>query len=118
MFLEQLDAKHDRLRRRVQEIRGVLSESVPRPSDPGVTNGLRIPYDIRDRIIEIQSRHGLRSSKEALYKAMMLGLLTLERLEPAGGVLPRVPGQLPRGHRVLDDEEVTRIKEGGFGVAR
>lgn len=118
MFLGQMEAKHRALRERVQEIRGVLTgAAVPGPGDPGVTNGLRIPFDVRDRIIEIQGRHGLRSSKEALYKAMMLGLMTLERLEPAnGGHFNR--NHLPSGHRVLSPEEVTRLKDEGFGATR
>jgi hypothetical protein len=118
MFLGQMEAKQKVFRQRIQEIRGLLSGApVPGPSDPGVTNGLRIPYDIRDRLIEIQSRHGLRSTKEALYKSMLLGLVTLERLEPANGER-RVPNGLAKGHRVLDPDEVRSVQEGGFGVAR
>lgn len=117
MFLAQVEQRQSAFREKVQEIRGVLTGAlVPGPSDPGVTNGLRIPYDIRDRIIEIQGRHGLRSSKEAIYKAMLLGLVTLERLEPANGA--HHPKDLPEGHRVLSEEEVIRLKDNGFNARR
>lgn len=120
MFLGALDAKQKVLKSRIQEIRRLMSGEPPGPADPGVTNGVRIPYDIRDRIIEIQSRHGMRSAKEAVYKSMLLGLATLERLEPArSGRVDRLnPGHLPAGHRVLDEDEVAKIKEGGFSAAR
>jgi len=117
MFLSQMEAKHRALRQKVQEIRGVLTgTAVPGPGDPGVTNGLRISYDIRDRIVEIQSRHGMRSAKEALYKSMLLGLMTLERLEPANGSHYN-PNRMG-AHRALSDDEVARLKDEGFAATR
>ena len=107
MFLGQMEAKLGILRDRVQEIRGVLTQPAPKPEEPGVTNGLRISYEIRDRLVGIQSRHGLRSSKEAIYKAMLLGLVTLERLEPLGSkVRPRRP------YRALSEDEISQLKDG------
>jgi hypothetical protein len=108
MFLGQMETKFGILRQRVQEIRGLLTQPAPRPDDPGVTNGLRIPYDVRDRLVEIQSRHGLRSSKEAIYKAMLLGLVTLERLEPLGS--KEQPKR--RNYRALSEDEISKLRDG------
>lgn len=117
MFLSSIEAKNRVGMARAKEIHAVLTEAdVPSPTDPGVTNGLRIPYDIRDRLIQIQSRHGMGSSKEAIYKAMMLGLMTLERLEPTNGArVKRRPNTLPDGsYRALSEEEVSQLRDGGY----
>lgn len=115
MFLATVDERNRLTRARLDEIRRTLSSvEVPPTDEPGVTNGLRLPFDIRDRLIEIQGRHGMRSIREATYKAMILGLITLERLEPVGSPLRSVPRSLPAGHRVLSEEEVVRLKDDGF----
>jgi hypothetical protein len=117
MFLSNIEDRHAITKARVREIRHVLgSAEVPVPTAPGVTNGLRIPFDIRDRLVEIQSRHGMGSSKEVIYKAMLLGLHTLERLEPASGpIVRRRSNVLPNGsYRALSEDDVSRLRDGGY----
>ena len=124
MFLSSIDAKQRMVKQRFSEIRQVLERTVvPSPSDGGVTYGLRATYELRNRLIEVQSRHGISSVKETIFKALMLGLLTLERLPPqVNGLSPRLnkpeDWYKQRGLRVLNEEELNRLRDEGFDAPR
>ena len=114
-FLSALEERGRALARRYSEIRSIIaSAEAVLPSDPGVTNGIRVPFSIRDRLTEVQSRHGIATTRDTIYKCMMLGLVTLERLEPAS---TRVTPQRRRdtgSYRVLSEADVSRIRDEGY----
>lgn len=117
MFISQLDLKHRLLKGRIDEIRAILTTAViPAADDPGLTHGIRLALDVRDRVALIQERHQFRSAKEVIYKAMLIGLVTLERLEPAER--PSARARPDRRARVLSEDEISRIKEVGFNAAK
>lgn len=113
-FLATVEERGRALMRRVSEIRSVVAgPEAPAPSDPGVTNGIRVPFDIRDRLTEVQSRHGFSSTRETIYKCMVLGLITLERLEPEARLaVPRRRRPQPT-YRALSEEEISQLRDGG-----
>ena len=115
MFLTGIEAKQKKLMERVQEIRGIISTTMPGSTQAGVTCAVRLAYDVRERLEDVRSRHGLRTLKEAAYVCMRLGVTTLERLEPEtrGRINGKVPTLL-RPVRVLTDEQITQIKDHGF----
>lgn len=115
MFLTGIEAKQRVLRERVQEIRGIIRTTMPGSTQAGVTCAVRLAYDVRERLEDVRSRHGLRTLKEAAYVCMLLGVATLERLEPE--VKGRINGKVPtllRPVRVLTDEQISTIKDRGF----
>lgn len=124
MFLSSIDAKQRVAKQRFSEIRAVLEKtSVPSPSVGGVTYGLRATYGLRHRLIEVQSRHSFGSVKEAIFKALMLGLLTLERLPPQANVIPsRISSPddwcKQRGLRALSEDELGRLRDEGWNAPR
>ena len=124
MFLSAIDARQKMAGQRFKEIRQVLEKlAVPTQSSSGVTYGLRATYELRDRLVQVMSRHQLASVKETIYKALMLGLLTLERLPPqVQGLNPRMTSPddfyKQRGLRVLDEEEVGRLRDEGWKAPR
>jgi len=122
VFLSSIETKQGLMRGRIEEIKRVLEKTtIPTPSTAGVTNGLRIPYRLRDRLVEVQSRHQLGSVKETIFKALMLGLVTLERLPP---MIHRRPPKSPdefyesNGFRPLSSDEVSRLRDEGFNAPR
>lgn len=122
MFLSAIDKKQQVLGGRIREIRDILIRtSLPSPTSPGVTNGLRIPYQLRDRLIEVQSRHQMGSVKEVIFKSLVLGLLTLERLPPMVDFgIPKSPDDYYQrnGLRPLSQDEISRLRDEGFAAPR
>ena len=124
MFLSTIDARQKTAGQRFKEIRQVLEKlPVPTQSSSGVTYGLRATFELRDRLVQVMSRHQLSSVKETIYKALMLGLLTLERLPPQqNGMASRINSKgdwyKRHGLRVLDEEEVGRLRDEGWNAPR
>lgn len=117
-FLAVIDARQQQAKQRFTEIRKILAEAImPGPTEHGLSCALKLPLPVHDRLEEACGRHGLRSLKETAYKAMMLGLATMERLPATDSKLPS-----PRASRVtgrpLTDEEISRIKDEGFNAPR
>ncbi len=76
-------------KKRWEELRKVLSQ--PWNGDrgwEGRTIGLHLPVEIRNAAVRLQERLGLRSMKEVLFKALIVGLRQLEEL-------PVVPSPVP-----------------------
>lgn len=116
-FLAVIDARQNQVKQRFDEIRRILALAImPGPNDPGVPCHLKLPQDVQDKLEEVCGRHGLRSAKDAAYRAMMLGLATMQRL-PAESRLPT-----PRAPRVvgrpLSEGEISRLKSEGFNAPR
>jgi len=122
-FLSAIEARQRLTRGRFDEIRNVLERlPIPTPSTAGVTNGLRIPYRLRNRLVEVQSRHQMGSVKEVIFKCLVLGLMTLERLPPTVNGLrsPKTPEEFYRmnGLRPLSEDEVSRLRDEGYNAPR
>ena len=82
-FLSDIVEKQEVLQQRMEEIRKILQVTTfPRSGEPGVTSGIRMRLSVRDRLIRVRKRHGMASLREVVYKAMILGLVTLERAQP------------------------------------
>lgn len=120
-FLARIDTKTKQAQERYGEIRRILAEAVlPGPTDFGLSCAIKLPRDVHDRLEEVCSRHGLKSLKEAAFKAMMLGLATMERL-PAAGQKQQIQSPMKSARvvgRVLSDVEVSRLKDEGFSAPR
>jgi hypothetical protein len=121
-FLSSIENRQGLMRGKIEEIRSIVARTpVPTPATAGVTNGLRIPYRLRDRLIEVQSRHRMGSVKEVIFKCLMLGLVTLERLPPmVNGNRVGSPEEFYRVNRLrpLSDEDVSRLRDEGFNAPR
>lgn len=116
MFLAGIEGRQRELQAKYGEIRRILAEArLPGTKEYGLSLALKLPREVHDRLEEVRSRHGLRSLKEAAYKALMLGLSTMERL-PAGYETPE-PRTGVYG-RVLTQEEISRLKDEGFDCPR
>jgi hypothetical protein len=121
-FLSAIEQRQRLVQGRIEEIRKVVTLTpVPTASTAGVTNGLRIPYRLRDRLVEVQSRHRMGSVKEVIFKALVLGLMTLERLPPMNGdVRVESPEDFyaRKGLRPLSEDDVARLRDEGFNAPR
>ena len=122
-FLSAIEKRQRLMRGRVEEIRTILARTpIPTPSTAGVTNGLRIPYTLRDRLVQVQSRHQMGSVKEVIFKCLVLGLMTLERLPPMVNIMraPQTPEEYcrMRGLRPLSESEFARLRDEGFNAPR
>lgn len=119
MFLAGIEAKQRKLEARYSEIRAIISEArLPGAKEYGLSCALKLPRDLHDRLEEVRSRHGLRSLKEAAYKALVLGLATMERLPAASAYQTAPRNQVPPTARVLSEQEISRLKEEGFNCPR
>lgn len=116
-FLAALEERGRALAERMGEIRHIVATAEPPdPHDPAaVTNGVRLPFDVRDRLLEAQSRHGFRSTRECIYRAIVLGLVTLERLEPVPTGKPvRQPRRRTFAYRALSETEISQLRDRGW----
>jgi hypothetical protein len=119
-FLAVLEERQRALVQRVAEIRRVMaSAQAPSMTDPAaVTNGIRFPIEIRDRLIEVQGRHGFRSVKDVVYAALLLGLVTMERLEPTrDNGFVHIRRRRLENVRVLSESDISELRDRGYGQA-
>jgi len=114
-FLSALETRGRALAQRYSEIRSIItSAEAVLPCDPGVTNGIRVPFSIRDRLTEVQSRHGFATTRDTIYKCLVLGLVTLERLEPASTRTTSRRERVTDSYRVLSEADVSRLRSEGY----
>lgn len=82
----------------------------------GRTIGLNLPNEIRNAAVQLQEKLQLRSMKEVLFKALIVGLKALDELPPVDGGKPEArplravpppppPAALTRKGRPLDITE-------------
>lgn len=109
MFASEINERSAALHRQRQKIDETLRLPLPATSDEGVTSGVRIPHDVRERLLLIQDAHGVATFREAVYRAMLVGLDAMEAVTPK----PK-----KNGHRVLSENEVNRLRHEGFGAPK
>lgn len=95
-------------------VREAIQAKCPRPNDGCVTYGLRVPYDMRERISNARSRHGCESMRDTLYAAALIGLDVMEQFPPSSdSVVRSIRGTPPPAGHVLSKEEVSRVMDEG-----
>lgn len=118
-FLSDIETRGRDLGERIRSIRAIVASSCPpNVNDPGVTNAIRMTMEVRDRVSALQVRHNFSSARDVIYAALLLGLATLERLEPSVPVKRVAVPRLHRQVRVLSENEVSRLRDEGYGASQ
>lgn len=98
--LEYLQWELRSKKKRWEEFKTVLA--VPWDGDrnwEGRTIGLHLPLQLRSFAIKVQERQGLKSMKEVLFKALVIGLRELEAIPP---VVPPSEPVKPKARNTCD----------------
>lgn len=112
-FLADIEENHRRLKAKFDEIWRIVNGTAMPKSGIGLT--LKLSSELREKLECAKDTHGIKTIQDTAYKALVLGLTTLNRLPPRDDLdLPRAPVQ----GRVLTEEEVIQIKDEGFNCPR
>lgn len=107
-----LNAKSEELHRRRRRICDAMELPLPAPSD-GVMAGVRIPHEVRSRLLAIQKSHDLRTFREVVYRAILVGV---DALEEDAELVSELGRERVNGHKVLTEDEIGHLRRSGFGA--
>lgn len=101
-------------KRRWDELRKIIA--APWAGDrgwEGRTIGLHLPMEVRNAAVRIQEKLGLKSMKEVLFKALVVGLKSLEDLPPVQAPKPPLRAVKPAPIQVskLPHSDVDLLEE-------